>query len=78
MRFLLVKRSKFNSSDRAAQSEASMAKPADEIICYCFNHTRGDIAKDVLRNGRSLILEKIIEAKRLGTCQCTVKNPRGT
>jgi len=54
-----------------------MIKPADEIICYCFNHTRGDIAEDVLRNGRSLILENIIEAKRLGTCQCAAKNPGG-
>jgi len=55
-----------------------MVQPADETICYCFNHTRGEIEEDVLRNGRSLILEKIIEAKRLGACQCTVKNPRGT
>ena len=55
-----------------------MVQPADETICYCFSHTRGDIEEDVLRNGRSLILEKITEAKRLGACQCTVKNPRGT
>lgn len=78
MRSLPVKRSKFNSSGRTAQSEVSMAKPADQTICYCFSHTRGDIEKDVLRNGRSLILEKIIAAKRLGTCQCTMKNPKGT
>jgi hypothetical protein len=55
-----------------------MAQPVDETICYCFNHTRGDIEEDVLRNGRSLILEKISEAKRLGSCRCAVKNPKGT
>ncbi len=55
-----------------------MPRPSSEIICYCFHYTRGDIQQDVHRNGRSLILEKIIEAKRLGTCQCAVKNPRGT
>jgi hypothetical protein len=55
-----------------------MGKPSEEIICYCFNHTRRDIAEDFQRNGCSLILEKIIAAKRLGTCQCAVKNPKGT
>jgi hypothetical protein len=55
-----------------------MARPLGEMICYCFHHTRGAIEEDFLRNGRSLILEKIIEAKRLGACQCTLKNPKGT
>jgi hypothetical protein len=55
-----------------------MSSPAAEIICYCFKHTRADIERDHLRNGRSLILEKIIEAKRLGACQCAIKNPKGT
>jgi hypothetical protein len=54
-----------------------MTGPA-EIICHCFNHTRGEIEADVRRNGRSLILEKIIDAKRLGSCRCAVKNPKGT
>ena len=71
-----------NCSDRTysgvEKSEAAMAKPADETICYCFNHTRGDIEEDARRNGRSLILEEIIAAKRLGSCQCSLKNPKGT
>ena len=54
-----------------------MADPASKMICYCFNYTRCDIEEDVLRNGRSLIREKIIDAKRLGACQCAVKNPMG-
>jgi hypothetical protein len=55
-----------------------MSSPADEIICHCFNHTRADIERDRRENGRSLILEKIIDAKRLGACQCTIKNPKGS
>ena len=55
-----------------------MTTPAEEIICYCFNHTRGGIEEDARRNGRSLILEKILAAKRLGACQCALKNPKGT
>lgn len=55
-----------------------MRSPAPETICYCFNHTRADIERDYRENGRSLILEKIIAAKRLGACQCAVKNPKGS
>ncbi|TFG39668.1 MAG: BFD-like (2Fe-2S) protein [Syntrophobacterales bacterium] len=55
-----------------------MKDRAAEMICYCFNHTRGDIARDVMQNGRSLILAEIIAAKRLGACRCAVKNPKGT
>jgi hypothetical protein len=55
-----------------------MPSPVAEIICYCFNHTRAEIEYDYRKNGRSVILEKIIDAKRLGTCQCRAKNPKGT
>jgi hypothetical protein len=50
-----------------------------EFICYCFEYTESDIVDEVVKNhGRSLILEKIIEARKNGTCQCDTKNPRGT
>jgi len=50
-----------------------------ELICYCFGYTRSDIEKDVVENkGRSTILEKILAEKKKGTCQCHVKNPKGT
>jgi hypothetical protein len=55
-----------------------MSSPDAEIICYCFNHTCADIKRDYLQYGRSLILETIVEAKRLGACQCTLKNPKGS
>lgn len=55
-----------------------MTDRAAEMICHCFNHTRGDIERDARQNRRSLILEKIIAAKRLGACRCAVKNPKGT
>jgi hypothetical protein len=48
-----------------------------DLICYCFNYSRQEIEKDLLANGRSLILEKIAEEKRLGGCRCAVKNPKG-
>lgn len=30
----------------------------DDIVCYCFIHTKRDIENDYLKNNRSLILEK--------------------
>jgi hypothetical protein len=55
-----------------------MGQEESELICYCFNHTRADIERDLAQNGRSLILEAIIAAKRMGACRCAVKNPKGT
>ena len=50
-----------------------------EFICYCFEYTELDIVNEVAKNhGRSLILERIIEARKNGTCQCYTKNPKGT
>lgn len=49
-----------------------------ETICHCFNYTRSDIEQDLIRHGRSLILEKIMDAKRLGACRCATQNPGGT
>ena len=49
----------------------------DDFICYCFEYTRDDIEQDLIKNGRSLIMEKIAAEKKAGTCDCVNKNPRG-
>jgi len=48
-----------------------------EMICYCFDYSREDIIKDLQKNGRSLIMERIEGEKRLGSCRCALKNPKG-
>ena len=48
-----------------------------EMVCYCFEYTREDIEQDVLKNGRSTITEKIITEKKIGSCNCRTKNPKG-
>lgn len=48
-----------------------------DLICYCFGYTAQDILKDLEQNGRSLIMEKILEEKRSGQCDCAKKNPKG-
>lgn len=36
---------------------------------FCFDYTENDIILDMRRNGKSTILEKILDAKRMGGCQ---------
>ncbi|HDZ89159.1 MAG: hypothetical protein JRJ09_16580 [Deltaproteobacteria bacterium] len=48
-----------------------------EIICYCFGHSVQDLRDDVLRNGRSLIMERIAAEKNAGACDCATRNPKG-
>jgi hypothetical protein len=48
-----------------------------DYICYCFEHSAEDIRQDYLMNNRSAIMEKIQTEKKLGNCQCAVKNPKG-
>jgi hypothetical protein len=49
----------------------------DELVCYCFQYTALDIRRDVIENGRSLIMEHIAAEKSAGRCECTAKNPKG-
>lgn len=49
----------------------------DELVCYCFGHSRADIVQDVEQHGRSTILERIMAEKSKGDCQCQTKNPKG-
>jgi len=47
-------------------------------ICYCFGYSDEDIIKDVLANsGVSTILERIVNEKKKGRCNCGTKHPLG-
>ena len=47
-----------------------------QLICYCFEYSEDDIITDFeTNNGKSSILERIIEARRNNTCQCDDKHP---
>jgi hypothetical protein len=49
----------------------------EDLVCYCFEYSKEDVKQDYKTNGRSLIIEKIIEEKKFGRCQCATKNPKG-
>lgn len=47
-----------------------------ELVCYCFGFTVTDIEHDILKNGRSTIMERIMDEKKAGGCQCKEMNPK--
>jgi hypothetical protein len=48
-----------------------------DLIFNFFEYTSEDIRQDFVKYGRSMIMEKIKAAKKMGSCQCTTKNPKG-
>ena len=48
-----------------------------DLVCYCFGYTESDIERDIAKNGRSTIMERIVDEKKKGGCQCSEKNPKG-
>jgi len=49
----------------------------DQLICYCFGHTKHNLEEDFRKHGKSLIMVRIMAEKRLGGCECASKNPSG-
>jgi hypothetical protein len=49
-----------------------------KLICYCFGYSEDDIIRDIADNkGTSTILEKILNEKKKGTCNCSAIHPLG-
>jgi hypothetical protein len=47
-------------------------------ICYCFEYSEEDIIMDVLDNkGKTTILERIVNEKKKGGCNCGANHPLG-
>jgi len=46
------------------------------LICYCFGYSEEDIVRDVVENsGTSSILQRILNEKKKGSCNCKVNHP---
>lgn len=48
-----------------------------DLICQCFGYSRQDIEDDLAKNGRSLIMERIMAEKKTGGCDCANRNSKG-
>ncbi len=60
-----------------SQEKTNTDHDIDDLICYCFEYTKDDIEQDYIKNGRSLIMDKIAAEKKTGGCDCANKNPKG-
>lgn len=49
----------------------------DDLVCYCFEYTKKNIAEDFINHGYSMILERIKSEKKNKGCNCEEKNPKG-
>ena len=49
-----------------------------DLVCYCFGYSEEDIIRDVMDNkGKSSILERIMNEKKNGSCNCKDNHPKG-
>ena len=53
------------------------SRSPEALVCYCFQHRRGDIEAELLADGRPSILDHITAEVKAGNCACEVRNPSG-
>lgn len=61
-----VKRTPFQKSSKPAR-----------LVCFCFEHSVGDVVRDVAMSGHSSIRDAIKEACKAGRDNCPRENPQG-
>lgn len=72
----------FNGAATVRKGETVLAvtqkDPGDEVfVCYCFEHTRGDLRRDLTQKGATDIPDRIKQGIKEGRCDCERKNPQG-
>lgn len=56
----------------------TIKEPGDEVyVCYCFEHKRGNLRKELHEKGKTDIPDQIREKVKQGLCDCARKNPQG-
>ena len=68
----------FHMSDvreRVYQKEQGLQ---DVLICYCFQHTVGDVRTEAESDDDTFILDNINAGIKAGQCACDWRNPQGT
>lgn len=53
------------------------SKATDALVCYCFQHRRGDLEAELAAGGETTISDRISAEVRKGNCACEVRNPSG-
>ena len=50
---------------------------SDGLLCYCFQHRRPDLARELAETGFTAVFDEIKGEVQAGNCACEVKNPTG-
>lgn len=48
------------------------------LVCYCFQHTVGNIRSELQLTGTSTVTQSITRGIRAGQCACDLRNPQGS
>ncbi|PJF21534.1 MAG: hypothetical protein CUN56_10580 [Phototrophicales bacterium] len=49
----------------------------DVLVCYCFQHTRGDVHQHVAQSTQATLIDDINAGIQAGQCACDWRNPQG-
>lgn len=49
----------------------------DTFVCYCFEHKRGNLRRDIQEKGTTDIPDQIRKGVKEGRCDCEKNNPQG-
>lgn len=53
------------------------SKAPEALVCYCFQHRRGDLEAELAAGGETTIPKRISAEVEAGNCACEVRNPSG-
>ncbi len=68
----------FSTADIRERVYQKEPESNDVLICYCFQHTLGEIRQKVAQSDESTVLEDINEGIRMEQCACDWRNPQGS
>ena len=68
----------FTEDDLRERVYQKHADDEEISICYCFQHTKKSVCKEIAKSGKSTVLAQITAGIKAGQCACEVRNPQGS
>ncbi len=68
----------FSEDDLRVRIYQKQAKDEEVPICYCFQHTKKSIRKEITESGKTTVLAEITAGIKAGQCACEIRNPQGS
>lgn len=68
----------FSEADLREQVYQKHPTSDEALICYCFQHSVGEIRAEFERTGGSTVVDHITAGIQAGQCACDIRNPQGS